>query len=52
MNTEALITMLLTQGIVVLFAVYFFYKVLTIKPKQEPDSFTENDDEEERQPKA
>ncbi|GIZ08835.1 hypothetical protein [Flavobacterium sp. UMI-01] len=45
MNTEALITMLLTQGIVVFFAVYFFYKVLTIKPKQEPDSFSENDNE-------
>lgn len=49
MNTAALITMLLTQGIVVSFAVYFFYKVLTIKPKQEPDSFSENDDEVERQ---
>lgn len=49
MNTEALITMLLTQGIVVFFAGYFFYKVLTIKPKPEPDSFSENDDEELRQ---
>ncbi len=49
MNTEALITMLFTQGIVIIFAVYFFYKVLTIKPKQEPDSFSENDDEVERQ---
>lgn len=49
MNTEALLTMLLTQGIVVTFAAYFFYKVLTIKPKQEPDSFFENDDEVERQ---
>jgi len=49
MNTEALITMLLTQGIVTFFAVYFFYKVLTIPPKQEPDSYTENDDEVVRQ---
>ena len=49
MNTEALITMLLTQGIVVSFAVYFFYKVLTIKPKQEPDSFSGNDEVKERQ---
>ncbi|WPR72830.1 hypothetical protein SLW70_06800 [Flavobacterium sp. NG2] len=49
MNTEALVTMLLTQGIVVLFALYFFYKVLTIKPKQEPDSFSENNDDVERQ---
>ena len=50
MNTEALLTMLFTQGIVIFFAVYFFYKVLTIKPKQEPDSFSENDDVVERQP--
>ena len=45
MNTEALITMILTQGIVVSFAVYFFYKVLTIPPRQEPDSYSENDEE-------
>jgi hypothetical protein len=49
MNTDALITMVLTQGIVTAFAVYFFYKVLTIPPKQEPDSFSENDDENVRQ---
>ncbi|MCW2118701.1 hypothetical protein [Flavobacterium sp. 7A] len=51
MNTEALIMMVTTQGVVVSFAVYFFYKVLTIKPKQEPDSFSENDDVVDRQPK-
>ncbi|MDR6968681.1 hypothetical protein J2X31_002707 [Flavobacterium arsenatis] len=45
MNTEALITMLLTQGIVIGFTAYFFYKVLTIKPKSEPDSYSENDEE-------
>ena len=45
MNTEALIMMVLTQGVVIFFAIYFFYKVLTIKPKSEPDSFTDNDDE-------
>lgn len=49
MNTEALITMVTTQGLVIGFTAYFFYKVLTIKPKPEPDSFTENDEEEERQ---
>ena len=49
MNTEALITMVATQGIVIFFTAYFFYKVLTVKPKSEPDSFTENDDVEERQ---
>ena len=37
--------MICAQGIVVSFAAYFFYKVLTIPPKQEPDSYSENDDE-------
>ena len=50
MNTEAIITMVLTQGIVIGFTAYFFYKVLTIKPKSEPDSFTDNDDLEDRKP--
>ncbi len=50
MNTEALITMITTQGIVIGFTGYFFYRVLTTKPKPEPDSFTENDDVTERQP--
>lgn len=45
MNTTAIITMVCAQGIVICFAAYFFYKVLTIPPKQEPDSFSENDDE-------
>lgn len=45
MNTSALITMICAQGIVVSFAAYFFYKVLTIPPKQEPDSYSENEDE-------
>ena len=45
MNIEAIITMVLTQGLVTGFAVYFFYKVLTIPPRKEPDSFSENDDE-------
>lgn len=45
MKTEALITMILAQGIVTAFTAYFFYKVLTMKPKPEPDSYSENDDE-------
>lgn len=49
MNTTAIITMVCAQGIVVSFAAYFFYKVLTIPPKQEPDSFSKNDDELVRQ---
>lgn len=49
MNSAALITMLLAQGTVVTLAVYFFYKVLTTPPKQEPDSYSENDEELVRQ---
>ncbi len=49
MKTEALITMVTAQGLVIAAAVYFFYKVLTTKPKQEPDSYSENDDETDRQ---
>ena len=45
MNTEALLTMLITQGIVISFAGYFFYRILTTPAKQEPDSFSENDNE-------
>ena len=45
MNTTALITMVVAQGIVISFAAYFFYRVLTTPPKQEPDSFSENDNE-------
>lgn len=49
MNSTALITMVLAQGIVISFTAYFFYKVLTIKPHQEPDSYSENDDITDRQ---
>lgn len=45
MNTSALITMICAQGIVVSFAAYFFYKVLTIPSKQDPDSNFDNGDE-------
>lgn len=45
MNTSALITMLAAQGIVTCLMGYFFYKVLTTPPRNEPDSFSENDDE-------
>ena len=45
MNTSALITMILAQGLVIVAALYFFYKVLTTPPKAEPDSYSENDDE-------
>jgi hypothetical protein len=49
MNTTAIITMICAQGIVISFAAYFFYKVLTIPPKKEPDSYNENDEIQERQ---
>ena len=45
MNTPALITMILAQGLVIGAALYFFYKVLTTQPKEEPDSYSENDEE-------
>lgn len=44
MNTTAIITMVCAQGIVIAFASYFFYKVLTTPPRQEPDSYSDNDD--------
>ena len=49
MRTDALITMVVTQGTVIALTLYFFYRVLTTKPKEEPDSYSENDDETERQ---
>lgn len=49
MKTEAIITMVVAQGTVIALAVYFFYKVLTVKPKPEPDSYEDNDDETDRQ---
>jgi hypothetical protein len=45
MSTSAMIMMVLIQGTVVSITGFFFYKVLTVKPKDEPDSFTENDDD-------
>ncbi len=50
MNSAALTTMLLTQGIVIGFTLYFFYKVLTTPPREEVDSYEDNDDETVRQP--
>lgn len=45
MTTEALITMIAAQSIVIAVTGYFFWKVLTTPPKREPDSYVENDDE-------
>ena len=40
-----LTTMLLVTGL----TLFFFWKVLNVPPKPEPDSYTDNDDEPERQ---
>ena len=43
MNTMAMTLMVTVQLLVTGMAVYFFYKVLTVKPRPEPDSYTDND---------
>ncbi len=45
MSTAALIMMIVTQVTVTSITGFFFWKVLTTKPKEEPDSFSENDEE-------
>ena len=45
MNTSALLMMIATVATVTLMAGYFFFRVLTAPRKPEPDSFSENDDE-------
>lgn len=45
MNTPALITMLLAVGTVTTVMGYFFYLVLSTPPKQEPDSYADNDED-------
>jgi len=44
MNTAALIMMISVNVIVIAVCAYFFIRVLTTKPKAEPDSYSENDD--------
>lgn len=46
MNTNALIMMVATQGLVTAITGYFFYLVLTAPKKPEPDSYDENEEEE------
>jgi hypothetical protein len=43
MNTSALTMLLVSEITIAAFTIYFFYKVLTVPPKNEPDSFTDND---------
>ena len=44
MSTSALLMLVVTEGTVTAFTLYFFWKVLTVPPKPEPDSFADNDD--------
>lgn len=44
MNTTALILMISVETIITVIMVYYFIKVLRAKPKQEPDSYLDNDD--------
>ncbi len=45
MSNSAFITMILVQVTVTIITGYFFYKVLTIPPRPEPDSYSENDED-------
>ena len=44
MSTSALLMLIVTEVTVTAFTIYFFWKVLTVPPKAEPDSFEDNDD--------
>lgn len=44
MSTSALLMLVVTETLVTGFTIYFFWKVLTVPPKAEPDSFLDNDD--------
>jgi hypothetical protein len=45
METASLIIMIVVQVSVTCITGFFFYKVLRTPPKEEPDSYSENDDE-------
>lgn len=45
MNTIAMILMIVTMILVTIVTGYFFWKVLATPPKPEPDSYSENDDQ-------
>lgn len=44
MSASALLMLVITEVTVASFTAYFFWKVLTVPPKAEPDSFLDNDD--------
>jgi hypothetical protein len=45
MNSEALAIMVTVNVIVTAITIYLFTKVLRTPPRDEPDSFSENDDQ-------
>lgn len=45
MNTSAIILLSLVWGFVISLTVYFFVIILNAPKKEEPDSYTENDEE-------
>lgn len=49
MNTTALIMMVVTLSVITGVTGFFFWKVLTTPPRPEEDSYSDNDDEVNRQ---
>ncbi|MBP6978478.1 MAG: hypothetical protein PHD61_03940 [Bacteroidales bacterium] len=47
MNTSALIFIILTQTAITAIMLYFLIKAMRAKKRPEPDSYTDNDGEEE-----
>jgi flagellar basal body-associated protein FliL len=45
MNSTALTLMVVTMTAVTAVTIYFFWLVLKTPPRQEPDSYADNDDE-------
>ena len=45
MNSSALILMTSVMALVTFATLYFFIKVLRTPPRKEPDSYSDNDDE-------
>ena len=47
MNTSAIIFMVLAQSIITLITFSFLYRAMKAKKRHEPDSYTDNDDDDE-----
>lgn len=43
MNSSALTLMLLSEGVVTVLTIYFFWRVLKAPHRPEPDSYTDDD---------